>query len=98
MDNVGFLWIVEKVGDCPCAAIGEMGFVDNVDNVYLKIIRYHIYCIDIQWCNFKLLQAANVCGQATLSTTRPRQKAALWFVDNVDHALANCPQCPHSAP
>ena len=33
VDNVDSMWIVEKAGDCPCALRGEMGFVDNVDNV-----------------------------------------------------------------
>jgi len=33
VDNVGSVWIAKKAVNCPCAAIGEMGFVDNVDNV-----------------------------------------------------------------
>jgi len=78
VDNVDWMRIAKKVGDCPRALRGEIGFVDNVDNVYLKIIRYHIYCIDIQWCISTLLSGANLklwSKVPTLSTTHPRQKA-----------------------
>jgi hypothetical protein len=78
-----------------------MGVVDNVDNVYLKIIRYHIYCIYIQWCISTLLSGANLklwSKVPTLSTTRPRQNATFTHVDNVDNQLTHGPHCPHYAP
>ena len=96
MDNVGGVWIAKKAKGCPCAVIGKTGFVDNVDNVYLKIIKYHIYCIYIQWCIYTLLSGANldrgvhiahIVHTSPTSKSRARIMWTMWTI--VQHIVHN---------